>query len=192
MLSVIFPGHAVFNRVISQIIGGALAVLLTLSVGVFSAHAKDPELVFLSKLQGTWVGSGRVLAGPDRGKTFKCSLRGKPSRSGIKISMNGKCSVGRFSARMGASIKYSKGVRKYLGRFMGGAKGNGMDIYGDRRGNSLKLRLSRGRTQGKMDLLLQRKNFMRVIISVTDRSRGRDIPVIALDLKKRRRSASLD
>ncbi len=188
MLSALTRRHNYFNHVVCS----ALAVFMALSFGLTSAYAKDNETVFLSKLQGTWSGSGRVLAGPDRGKSFKCSLRGKPSRTGIKISMDGKCSVGRLSARMGASIKYSKGVQKYLGRFMGGAKGNGMDIYGDRRGNALKLRLSRGRTQGKMDLLLQRKNLMRVIISVTDKARGRDIPVIALDLTKNRRAAFLD
>jgi hypothetical protein len=92
---------------------------------------------------------------------------------------------------MGASIKYSSGVQKYIGRFMGGAKGNGMDIYGDRRGNTLKLRLSRGTTQGSMDLLLQKRDLMRVIISVTDSERGRTIPVIAMDLNKTRNAASL-
>lgn len=187
MLSVAAPLHTGFTKFVKLFALFALA----LTLGAFAADARDKETDFLAQLKGTWSGTGRVLAGPDRGTDFKCSLKGKPSRTGVKISMNGKCSIGRLSARMGASIKYSHGVQKYIGRFLGGAKGNGMDIYGDRRGNSLKLRLSRGRTQGNMDLLLQKKNRMRVIISVTDKKRGRDIPVIALDLNRTRSSASL-
>lgn len=166
-------------------------VALTLGVSLVSVQANDLETDFLAQFKGAWSGTGRVLAGPDRGIDFKCVLRGKPSRSGVKISMDGKCSIGRLSARMGASIKYSAGVQKYIGRFMGGARADGMDIYGDRRGNTLKLRLSRGTTQGSMDLLLQKKDLMRVIISVTDSERGRTIPVIAMDLNKTRSAASL-
>lgn len=187
MLSVISHLRKYFSKTVKI----AVFFALLLGMGVLSAGAADKETDFLAQLQGTWSGTGRVLAGPDRGTDFKCSLKGKPSRTGVKISMDGKCSIGRLSARMGASIKYSHGVQKYIGRFLGGAKANGMDIYGDRRGNSLKLRLSRGRTQGNMDLLLQKKDLMRVIISVTDTKRGRDIPVIALDLNKRRSSAGL-
>ncbi|MEP0519397.1 MAG: hypothetical protein ABJO09_02420 [Hyphomicrobiales bacterium] len=187
MLSVVAPLHTGFTKSAKII---ALFVL-ALSLGTLAADARDRETDFLAQLQGTWSGTGRVLAGPDRGTDFKCALKGKPSRTGVKISMDGKCSIGRLSARMGASIKYSHGVQKYIGRFLGGAKANGMDIYGDRRGNALKLRLSRGRTQGNMDLLLQKKDVMRVIISVTDSKRGRDIPVIALNLNKTRSAASL-
>ena len=157
----------------------------------FASQAAERETDFLAQLQGNWSGSGRVLAGPDRGTNFNCSLKGKPSRTGVRISMNGKCSVGRLSARLGARIKYSEGVQKYIGRFLDGSDGNGLDIYGDRRGNSLKLRLTRGRLKGNMDLLLQRKDLIRVIISITDKRRNRDIPVIALDLTKIRRSAAL-
>lgn len=188
MLSVFSPLQSTISK------GLKCLALITLALGmsVGSSHAGDPETDFLAKFKGTWSGTGRVLAGPDRGTDFKCALRGKPSRTGVKISMDGKCSIGRLSARMGASIKYSSGVQKYIGRFMGGAKGNGMDIYGDRRGNTLKLKLSRGRTQGSMDLLLQKKDLMRVIISVTDSERGRTIPVIAMDLNKTRSAASLN
>lgn len=185
---------SVFTHLQSRISKGLkyLAMMaLALGVGVVSVQANELETDFLAQFQGTWSGTGRVLAGPDRGIDFKCALNGKPSRTGVKISMDGKCSIGRLSARMGASIKYSAGVQKYIGRFMGGARGDGMDIYGDRRGNTLKLRLSRGTTQGSMDLLLQKKDLMRVIISVTDSERGRTIPVIAMDLNKTRSAASL-
>lgn len=178
-----------FARVVAA--GLSLAIVF-LALSLVSASANSSETDFLAKLQGSWAGSGRVLAGPDRGTNFKCNLAGKPSRTGIKISMNGKCSVGRLSARMGASIKYSEGVGKYVGRFLNGARGNGLDIYGDRAGNQLKLRLTRGRTQGNMDLLLQRKDLMRVIISVYDPKNRRSIPVIAMDLKKSRKSAALE
>lgn len=171
---------------------GLTLVIMFLALSLVTASASSRETDFLAKLQGNWSGSGRVLAGPDRGTNFECNLAGKPSRTGIKISMNGKCSVGRLSARMGASIKYSEGVGKYVGRFLNGARGNGLDIYGDRAGNKLKLRLTRGRTQGNMDLLLQRKDLMRVIISVYDPTNRRSIPVIALDLKKSRKSAALE
>lgn len=193
---------SVFTPVLSRLSNGlsigltqgvkCLALMIVaLGMSVASGHAADSETDFLAQFKGKWSGTGRVLAGPDKGTDFKCALNGKPSRTGVKISMDGKCSIGRLSARMGASIKYSAGVQKYIGRFMGGAKGNGMDIYGDRRGNALKLRLSRGTTQGSMDLLLQKKDLMRVIISVTDSERGRTIPVIAMDLNKTRSAASL-
>lgn len=185
---------SVFTHLQSGIVKGLKCLslmILALGMSVVAVHAGDPETDFLAKFKGSWSGTGRVLAGPDRGTDFRCALRGKPSRTGVKISMDGKCSIGRLSARMGASIKYSAGVQKYIGRFLGGAKGNGMDIYGDRRGNSLKLRLSRGTTQGSMDLLLQKKDLMRVIISVTDSERGRTIPVIAMDLNKTRSAAAL-
>ncbi len=185
---------SVFTNLQSHIAKGVkllTLVALAVGIGVVSAQANDSETDFLAQFKGTWSGTGRVLAGPDKGIDFKCALNGKPSRTGVKISMDGKCSIGRLSARMGASIKYSSGVQKYIGRFMGGAKGNGMDIYGDRRGNTLKLRLSRGTTQGSMDLLLQKRDLMRVIISVTDSERNRTIPVIAMDLNKTRSAASL-
>lgn len=188
MLSVFFSFQNLVVKVLTHLAFILLALSLNLSVGA----ASEVETDFLARLQGNWSGTGRVLAGPDKGTSFKCSLSGKPSRTGVKISMDGKCSIGRLSARMGASIKYSEGVQKYVGRFMGGAKGNGMDIYGDRNGNSLKLRLTRGRTQGNMDLLLQTQELMRVIISVTDTERNRDIPVIALDLNRTRSAAALD
>ncbi len=188
MLSVIYS----FQKLIVKILTNLAFILIALSLNVAVSAASEVETDFLAQLQGNWSGTGRILAGPDKGTNFKCSLSGKPSRTGVKISMDGKCSIGQFSARMGASIKYSEGVQKYVGRFMGGANGNGLDIYGDRNGDALKLRLTRGRTQGNMDLLLQRQDLMRVIISITDTERNRDIPVIAMDLNKSRSAAGLD
>ena len=95
MLSVFFS----FQNLVVKVLTHLAFILLALSLNLSAGAASEVETDFLARLQGNWSGTGRVLAGPDKGTSFKCSLSGKPSRTGVKISMDGKCSIGRLSAR---------------------------------------------------------------------------------------------
>ncbi len=145
-----------------------------------SNFAVASERVYFKSVQGTWAGSGKIVAGKYKNTRFTCKLSGQtPRRVGMKLK--GTCRVGIFSQPIEATVvKRGKG---YRGKFLDGAKGKGLDIVSGRlRGKKLVLGIRRKQIRGTMVANLRGKNKLNITISV--RSSGKLIPFIGLSLKR--------
>lgn len=144
------------------------------------AGSKDKE--FFESVTGRWNGPGEIVAGKYKGTKFFCKLAGGPAVDhAVGITMDGRCRVGVFSQNMSAFI--GQQGDDYTGRFLDGAKGEGLDITsGQIDGNKIVVGIHRERLNGAMVAYLEEPNVMNVTISV--RVRDELIPVIGMTLSR--------
>lgn len=145
-----------------------------------TAPAGAGERSYLKSVQGTWSGSGEIVAGKYKNTRFTCDLTGK-APTGVGMELAGKCRVGLFTQVMSATLK--KSGKDFRGTFLDGAKGKGLDLKGGRlRGKKMVVNINRKKLTGTMVANLKSRNKLHVSINV--RAGGRLVPVIGLTLKR--------
>lgn len=159
-----------------------IALFLSISVSLFLntvAHASDAR--FFSGIEGKWSGPGEIVAGKFKGTKFVCTFDGSNPKKGIGMMIDGSCRVGVFSQKMSAEVTKKGG--KYEGRFLDGAKGEGMDVTGGRyTKNRIIVDILRNDLRGIMVVNLSDKNQLKATISV--RHNKQLIPVIGMNLSR--------
>ncbi len=157
-------------------IKSALAALV-FAAGMGTAHASDKQ--FFSDIKGNWKGPGEIVAGKYKGTKFVCTFDGLGTKSKSRMEVDGSCRVGVFSQPMSALIIKAGG--EYAGRFLDGAKGNGMDVIGGRYTKGrLVADIRRKNLRGIMVANLTDPNALKVTISV--KHNGKLVPVIGINL----------
>ncbi len=146
---------------------------------------KDDAAAFMERFSGEWLGTGRLLIGPETGLKFHCALDGDPSRTEMTYGMTGKCWAGKLSAQVYARLHYNADTNRFYGDFLDGAQGNGVDIVGERRGEGFSLLLSRGMAQGELIAKPAGPNKMTVTILLKDNTRTRSMPVAAMGFARK-------
>ena len=156
--------------------------LTLISIFLFTATSYASDARFFTGIQGTWHGPGEIVAGKYKGTKFVCTLGGNnPSSSSTAMDIDGSCRVGIFSQPMSANIVKTAG--KYLGAFLDGAKGEGMDVTGGRyTRDRLVVNIKRKELDGIMVANLSNPNKLNVTISVNHN--GKLIPVIGMALNR--------
>ena len=146
------------------------------------AWAGPKDQAFFDAVTGVWSGPGEIVAGKYKGTKFACKLTGGPSTEhAVGISMDGRCRVGVFSQKMSAFI--GQQGDNYTGRFLDGAKGEGLDIVsGKINGNEIVVGINRSRLSGSMVAHLKEPNVINVTISVLVQDEL--IPVIGMTLSR--------
>ena len=156
-----------------------LLVAVATAILTFSAHASDRQ--FFNGIKGKWSGPGEIVAGKFKGTKFVCTFGGETQKASTGMAVDGSCRVGMFSQPMNAKIATTAG--KYIGQFLDGAKGEGMDIVGGRyTSQRLVVDIKRKDLNGVMVANLTDPNRLNVTISV--KHNGRLIPVIGMSLKR--------
>ncbi|MEX3009451.1 hypothetical protein [Hoeflea sp. TYP-13] len=167
--------------------------LITIAVFVAGlvapAWAGSKDKVFFESVAGVWQGPGEIVAGKYKGTKFVCKLTGGPTTEhSVGVEMDGHCRVGVFSQKMSAFI--GREGSDYTGRFLDGAKGEGLDITsGIVRGNKIVVGINRKKLNGAMVAHLEEPNTMNVTISVSVRDEL--IPVIGMTLSRDRQIGSV-
>lgn len=145
--------------------------------------AADRDKQFFQSIEGTWAGSGEIVAGKYRGTKFTCTLAGSTPDKKLGMGLDGNCRVGVFSQKMTASIIPSKKTG-YQGQFMDGAAGTGLDIVSGNVVDDRKVvfAIHRNDLKGIMQARLPTNDTMNVTISV--RVEEELVPVIGMALKR--------
>lgn len=159
------------------------AALALLGVAGLTTLATASDRVFFQSLEGQWNGPGEIVAGKYKGTKFVCNLQGDPEAgSNAGITMDGSCRVGVFSQKMSAVI--SQRGNSYTGRFMDGAKGEGLDVVsGNVRKDSVVVGINRKKLNGAMIARLTDPKTMNVSISV--KVGDTMVPVIGMTLTRK-------
>lgn len=160
-----------------------LACLVLFASGLSTlAWAGSKDKAFFDSVEGTWRGPGEIVAGKYKGTKFVCKLKGGPADEiALGMMLDGHCRVGIFSQKMSAFIA-SKG-NKYSGRFLDGARGEGLDITSGRvKGNKIVVGINRRKLNGAMVAHLKKPNTMDVTISV--KVGETLVPVIGMTLER--------
>jgi hypothetical protein len=160
----------------------ATSVAIVAGLAAPSAAA-DRDQRFFQSIEGTWAGSGEIVAGKYRGTKFNCTLAGSTPDKKLGMGLDGNCRVGVFSQKMTASIIPSK-KNGYQGQFMDGAAGTGLDIVGGNVVDDRKVvfAIHRNDLKGVMQARLPTDDTMNVTISV--RVDKELVPVIGMALKR--------
>lgn len=161
----------------------SLTFLILLATSLTSASwAGSKDKAFFDSVEGVWRGPGEIVAGKYKGTKFVCKLKGGPAAEvALGMLLDGHCRVGIFSQKMSAIIS-GKG-NKYSGRFLDGAKGEGLDITSGRvKGNKIVVGINRRKLNGAMVAHLKQPNTMDVTISV--KVGERLVPVIGMTLER--------
>lgn len=147
----------------------------------FSSNAFAGEKEFFKKIEGKWTGPGEIVAGKYKGTKFTCVFDGiKPDRK-IGMNIDGYCRVGMFSQPMNANINKIGG--RFLGKFLDGAAGEGMDITGGRHSkNRFVANIKRKDLIGAMVARQKGNNKLNITISV--KVSGKLVPVIGIFLDR--------
>lgn len=156
-------------------------VLATFFAAIFttSAHASDGK--FFKNIQGEWSGPGEIVAGKFKGTKFVCTFGGSKPEIKAGMDVNGSCRVGVFSQPMNATVIKAAGT--YIGAFLDGAKGDGMDVTGGRyTRDRLVIDIKRKDLNGIMVANLSNPNQLKVSVSV--RHNGKIIPVLGMTLAR--------
>jgi len=153
-------------------------LLMLGTIGVANAS----EERFFTNIAGKWSGPGEIVAGKFKGTKFVCNFDGITPSKTYGMNVDGSCRVGVFAQPMKAAILKQAG--QYVGSFLDGAKGDGMDITGGRyTQNRLVVDVKRADLNGIMVANLEDPNKLNVTISV--RHEGRIIPVIGMTLDRK-------
>ena len=156
-----------------------IAVLATF---FFANHAFATDKKFFGDIQGIWSGPGEIVAGKYKGTKFVCTFSGIKPRAKVGMEIDGSCRVGVFSQPMNAVIIKSAG--SYVGKFLDGEDGKGMDVIGARytRGR-LVASIKRNELEGVMVANLSDSNALKITVSV--KHKGGFIPVIGMNLGRK-------
>ena len=153
------------------------ALFLSLSQGIAIAD----DRVFFDRIEGEWSGPGRIVAGKYKGTRFSCALTGSSLDAKPGMSLDGRCRVGLFNQPVSAMIE-AQG-RSYKGRFLDGAKGNGLDVVsGNVAGDRVTVGMEREQLRGAMVARVKPDGKLGVTVSV--RVADELVPVVALDLER--------
>ncbi len=154
------------------------------------ALASDAE--FFSGIRGSWSGPGQIVAGKYKGTKFVCNFGGKTKSANAGMDVDGSCRIGVFSQPMSAKI--IKAAGNYIGSFLDGANGDGMDVTGGRYTHDrLVVDIKRENLNGILVANLSDPNVLNVTVSV--KHHDRLIPVIGMTLKRKidpTRTSSID
>ncbi len=161
-------------------ISGFLLVVCYFILSVASAYASDEK--FFKLIRGSWSGPGEIVAGKYKGTKFVCTFGGDSVKPKSGMEVDGSCRVGVFNQPMNAEITKTAGA--YIGKFLDGAKGDGMDVTGGRYTDSrLVVDIKRKDLDGIMVANLTNPNRLNVTISV--KHQGKLIPVIGMSLNRK-------
>lgn len=157
-----------------------LAITAISFASLQNAQASDKK--FFNDIQGKWVGPGEIVAGKYKGTKFVCTFKGANPANKAGMEVDGSCRVGVFSQPMSALIL--KAGQSYIGQFLDGEKGKGMDVTGGRytRGRIV-ADIKRNDLRGIMVANLSNPNALKVSISV--KHEGRLVPVIGMNLARK-------
>ena len=156
----------------------ALTVLACLS---FTANTYASDTEFFHGIQGKWKGPGEIVAGKYKGTKFVCTFDGTNPSKDVGMNVDGSCRVGVFTQKMNADIIKTAG--QYIGKFLDGAKGDGMDVRGGRfTKNRLVVDIKRKNLNGIMVANLSDPKHLKVTISVKHNKTL--IPVIGMNLRR--------
>jgi len=161
-----------------------ISILAISALGTAPAAANS-EAKFFKKIEGKWQGNGEIVAGKYEDTRFSCSFDGDLPEKLLGMSIDGNCRVGIFSQPMNASVQKKGG--RYKGLFLDGAKGKGLDITSGRllRGkDAFVMNIKRKNLIGAMRAQMFGNDKMNISISV--KVDGKYIPVIGLDLKRKK------
>ena len=155
------------------------SVFLTIASAIV-AQASDKK--FFRDIQGKWSGPGEIVAGKYKGTKFVCTFDGDNPVEKAGMEVDGSCRVGVFAQPMNALILKAGG--SYVGRFLDGEKGKGMDVTGGRYTKGrIVADIKRNDLRGIMVANLSNPNSLRVTISV--KHEGRLVPVIGMNLARK-------
>lgn len=161
-----------------RIFGLFLTILISF-LTVPNAQASDSQ--FFSGIKGQWSGPGEIVAGKYKGTKFVCTFGGNNPAAKTGMDIDGSCRVGVFAQPMNAHILKTAG--KYVGSFLDGARGDGMDVTGGRYTNGrLVVDIKRHNLNGIMIVNLNNPNKMNVTVSV--KHQDKLIPVIGMNLSR--------
>ncbi|MEM9278170.1 MAG: hypothetical protein AAGA76_06325 [Pseudomonadota bacterium] len=159
-----------------------LLVLASFSFILSTAVSHGSDKKFFHGIQGKWVGPGEIVAGKYKGTKFVCTFGGANPETKPGMDIDGSCRVGVFSQPMSAEIV--KTASGYIGAFLDGAKGDGMDVTGGRyTRDRLVVDIKRKDLNGIMVANLSDPNNLRVTISV--KHNDKLIPVIGMNLARK-------
>ncbi|MGI9351073.1 MAG: hypothetical protein ACR2O3_05880 [Rhizobiaceae bacterium] len=145
-----------------------------------NAHASDKK--FFDNIRGEWSGPGEIVAGKHKGTKFVCTFGGKRPSPKTGMDIDGSCRVGVFSQPMNAKI--IKAAGSYIGAFLDGQKGDGMDVIGGRyTRDRLVVDIKRHNLNAIMVANLSDPNNLKVTISVKHQEKL--IPVIGMNLARK-------
>jgi len=157
------------------------SVILFFLIMSVAPVANASEKAFLKNIQGSWSGPGDIVAGKYKGTKFICTFDGKNPDKAQGMEIDGSCRVGVFPQKMNAEIVKKGGG--YVGKFLDGEKGDGMDIRGGRyTKNRLVVNIKRHNLNGIMVANLQDPNRLKITISVKHNKKL--IPVIGMNLAR--------
>ncbi len=155
-----------------------LLVFLSLLITIPAVASEDK---FFKNIQGEWSGPGEIVAGKYKGTKFVCTFDGSNPVKKTGMMIDGFCRVGVFPQKMNAEIVKTAGT--YIGKFLDGQKGDGMDVRGGRyTNNRLVVEIKRHNLDAIMIANLQDPNQLKITISV--KHNDRLIPVIGINLDR--------
>lgn len=159
----------------------AIAAAAVSLAGVLTPALAD-DAAFFEGVAGTWSGPGKIVAGKYAGTEFACNLKGGPKSNGATgVVLDGKCRVGVFQQDMSAHITQTDSG--YVGRFLDGAAGDGLDIVSGRvDGDRVIMGITRKKLEGVMVATLTSPGRMNVTVSV--KVGDTLVPVIGMDLDR--------
>ena len=147
-----------------------------------AASANEPDKIFFKSVEGNWAGPGEIVAGKYKGTKFSCTFTGSTPTTLMGMTLDGGCRVGVFTQKMSASVENRGGA--YVGTFMDGASGKGLDIVSGNvvDVNKVVLAINRKQLKGVMQARMADGNTMNVTVSV--RVEKALVPVIGMSLKR--------
>lgn len=167
----------------------ACAAALLASLVAAPALAGDPAAT-MQRFSGDWVGTGKVLIGPQTGLEFHCELSGdKRQRTILEFKMRGRCWMGALSGSVHASLRYNRETDQFYGEFMDGADGDGVDIVANEAAPGISMRLSRGTIRGNLVAEPVNGDQMRVLMTLIEPLGTREVPVVAMGYVRKEAAA---
>jgi len=162
------------RTLLSSLAAGILAFSLP-----FAAQANEAQ--FYRDIQGKWQGPGEIVAGKYKGTKFTCNFNGLTASAKTGLSIDGNCRVGMFTQPMNASVERS--ARGFIGKFLDGEAGEGMDVVGGRYTPSkLIVDIKRKDLRGVMVASLKGEDKLNITISV--RVEKQLVPAIGMTLDR--------
>jgi hypothetical protein len=158
----------------------AIVAAASLASPLSAANASDQA--FFRSVEGIWKGPGEIVAGKYRGTKFNCHLGGAAvQQAEAGITLDGTCRVGVFNQKMTATI--TRQGSRYVGTFLDGAKGDGLDIVSGRvEDDRVVVAINRQQLDGAMVARMMDPNTMNVTVSV--KVGETMVPVIGMTLAR--------